>query len=132
MKYINIIKAQAPMQQITKLKLPIKENKKSRLIYKMALDIKEIVDYLQQEQFKIIEKYKGMFQQDGSVSFGNDKDGVDRANACMAEIQALENMDVEWNYDKITLSTESLGEADDFTLSPEEIFYLEGFIEFED
>ena len=120
MKYINIIKAQAPMQQITKLKLPIKENKKSRLIYKMALDIKEIVDYLQQEQFKIIEKYKGIFQQDGSVSFGNDKDGVNK------------NMDVEWNYDKITLSTESLGEAEEFSLSPEEIYYLEGFVEFED
>lgn len=132
MKYINIIKAQAPIQQMTKLKLPIKENKKSRAIYKMALDIKEIVDYLQQEQLKIIEKYKGVFQQDGSVNFGNDKDGIDRANACMTEIQVLENMDVEWNCDKIVLSTESLGEAEEFSLSPEEIYYLEGFVEFED
>ena len=43
MKYINIIKAQKPMQEIVKLKLPIKENKKSRVIYKMALDIAEII-----------------------------------------------------------------------------------------
>ena len=57
MKYINIIKAQKPMQEIVKLKLPIKENKKSRAIYKMVLDMAEIIEYVKAEEHKIIEKY---------------------------------------------------------------------------
>lgn len=37
MKYINIIKAQAPIHYMAKIKLPIKENKKSRAIFKWYL-----------------------------------------------------------------------------------------------
>ena len=46
MKYINIIKAQKPMQEIVKLKLPIKENKKSRAIYNMVIGWAEIIVYI--------------------------------------------------------------------------------------
>lgn len=131
MKYINIIRAQKPMQEITKLKLPIKENKKSRAIYKMALDIAEIIEYVKSEEHKIIEKHQGVPQSDGSINFGNDEDGIRRANMCIAEISEFENSDVDWDHEKITLSEESLSDADGFALSPEEIFCLEGFIEFE-
>lgn len=131
MKYINIIKAQKPMQEIVKLKLPIKENKKSRAIYKMVLDMAEIIEYVKAEEYKIIEKYKGATQHDGSINFGNDEDGIRRANMCITEISEFENSDVDWNHEKIILSEESLSDSDGFTLSPEEIFCLEGFIEFE-
>lgn len=131
MKYINIIKAQRPMQEIVKLKLPIKENKKSRAIYKMALDIAEIVEYIKSEEHKIIEKYNGVPQSDGTISFGNDEDGVHKANMCIAEIGEFENSDVDWNHEIIMLSEDSLADADNFALSPEDVFCLESFIEFE-
>lgn len=131
MKYINIIKAQRPMQEIVKLKLPIKENKKSRAIYKMALDAAEIVEYIKSEEHKIIEKYNGVPQSDGTISFGNDKDGVHKANMCIAEIGEFENSDVDWDHETIILSEDSLADADNFALSPEDIFCLESFIEFE-
>ena len=131
MKYINIIRSQKPMQEITKLKLPIKENKKSRAIYKMALDMAEIIEYVKAEDHKIIEKYQGVPQSDGSINFGNDEDGIRRANMCISEISEFENSDVDWEHEKIILSEESLSDADGFALSPEEIFGLEGFIEFE-
>lgn len=131
MKYINILKAQKPMQHITKLKLPIKENKKSRAIYKMALEMGEILEYIKTEECKIIEKYKGVPQPDGMINFGNDEDGVRRANSCMAEISEFENSEADWNYEKVILSEESLVDVEDFALSPEEIFCLEGFVEFE-
>lgn len=131
MKYINIIKAQKPMQEITKLKLPIKENKKSRAIYKMALDMAEIIEYIKVEECKIIEKHKGAPQSDGTINFGNDEDGARRANMCIAEISEFENSDVDWNHEKIILSEESLVDADSFALSPEELFCLEDFVEFE-
>lgn len=131
MKYINIIKAQRPMQEIVKLKLPIKENKKSRAIYKMALDVAEIVEYIKSEEHKIIEKYNGVPQSDGTISFGNDEDGIHKANMCIAEIGEFENSDVDWNHEIIMLSENSLADADNFALSPEDIFCLESFIEFE-
>lgn len=131
MKYINIIKAQRPMQEIVKLKLPIKENKKSRAIYKMALDIAEIVEYIKSEEHKIIEKYNGVPQSDGTISFGNDQDGVHKANMCIAEIGEFENSDVDWDHETIMLSEASLVDADNFALSPEDVFCLESFIEFE-
>lgn len=131
MKYINIIKAQRAMQEIVKLKLPIKENKKSRAIYKMALDIAEIVEYIKSEEHKIIEKYNGVPQSDGTISFGNDADGVHKANMCIAEIGEFENSDVDWNHETIMLSEDSLADADNFALSPEDVFCLESFIEFE-
>lgn len=131
MKYINIIKAQRPMQEIVKLKLPIKENKKSRAIYKMALDVAEIVEYIKSEEHKIIEKYNGVPQSDGTISFGNDEDGVYKANMCIAEIGEFENSDVDWNHETIMLSEDSLADADNFALSPEDVFCLESFIEFE-
>lgn len=131
MKYINIIKAQKPMQEIVKLKLPIKENKKSRAIYKMALDVAEIVEYIKSEEHKIIEKYNGVPQSDGTISFGNDEDGVHKANMCIAEIGEFENSDVDWNHETIMLSEDSLADADNFALSPEDVFCLESFIEFE-
>lgn len=131
MKYINIIKAQRPMQEIVKLKLPIKENKKSRAIYKMALDMAEIIEYIKSEEHKIIEKYNGVPQSDGTISFGNDEDGVHKANMCIAEIGEFENSDVDWNHETIMLSEDSLADADNFALSPEDVFCLESFIEFE-
>lgn len=131
MKYINIIKAQRPMQEIVKLKLPIKENKKSRAIYKMALDVAEIVEYIKSEEHKIIEKYNGVPQSDGTISFGNDEDGIHKANMCIAEIGEFENSDVDWNHEIIMLSEDSLADADNFALSPEDVFCLESFIEFE-
>lgn len=131
MKYVNIIKAQRPMQEIVKLKLPIKENKKSRAIYKMALDVAEIVEYIKSEEHKIIEKYNGVPQSDGTISFGNDEDGIHKANMCIAEIGEFENSDVDWNHEIIMLSEDSLADADNFALSPEDIFCLESFIEFE-
>lgn len=131
MKYINIIKAQRAMQEIVKLKLPIKENKKSRAIYKMALDVAEIVEYIKSEEHKIIEKYNGVPQSDGTISFGNDEDGIHKANMCIAEIGEFENSDVDWNHEIIMLSEDSLADADNFALSPEDIFCLESFIEFE-
>lgn len=131
MKYVNIIKAQRPMQEIVKLKLPIKENKKSRAIYKMALDVAEIVEYIKSEEHKIIEKYNGVPQSDGTISFGNDEDGIHKANMCIAEIGEFENSDVDWNHETIMLSEDSLADADNFALSPEDVFCLESFIEFE-
>lgn len=131
MKYINIIKAQAPIHYMSKIRLPIKENKKSRAIFKMVLAIDELTAYIKAEEMKIIEKYKGVIQSDGSIQFGNDQDGVDRANLCVKEIAEFESSDVDWNYEVVRLSEESLVDASDFSLSPEEIFCLEGFIEFE-
>ena len=97
----------------------------------MVLDMAEIIEYVKAEEHKIIEKYKGATQPDGSINFGNDEDGIRRANMCITEINEFENSDVDWNHEKIILSEESLSDSDGFTLSPEEIFCLEGFIEFE-
>jgi hypothetical protein len=132
MKYINILKAQKTMQYIMKLRLPIRENKKSRAIYKMVLDIEELASYIQLEERKIIEKYQGVVQPNGTINFGDDSDGALKAQACVAEIAEFENFEAEWNHEVIKLSEESLVDDGGFTLSPEEIFYLEGFVEFED
>ena len=132
MEYKKILKAYAPMQYIMKLKLPIRENKKSRQIYKMVLNMEEIVDYAKQEEIKIIEKYHGTIHSDGTIFFGDDADGVKNANLCANEINEFENSDVDWGYNIITLSEKSLMDDENFALSPEEIFYLEGFVEFED
>ena len=132
MQYNKILKAYAPMQHMMKIKLPIKENKKSRQIYKMVLDIESIVNYVKQEEMKIIEKYHGAIQPDGTIFFGDDTDGIERANLCANEINQFENSDADWGYNIITLSEKSLMDDENFALSPEEIFYLEGFVEFED
>ena len=97
----------------------------------MALDVAEIVEYIKSEEHKIIEKYNGVPQSDGTISFGNDEDGVHKANMCIAEIGEFENSDVDWNHETIMLSEDSLADADNFALSPEDVFCLESFIEFE-
>ena len=132
MQYNKILKAYAPMQHMMKIKLPIRENKKSRQIYKMALEMEGIVEYIKQEEMKIIQKYHGEIQPSGTIFFGEDEAGVRKANLCAKEINEFEISDVEWDYKIITLSEESLADDGEFTLSPEEIFYLEGFVEFED
>lgn len=132
MQYNKIINAYMPMQHMMKIKLPIKENKKSRQIYKMALEMENIFSYVKHEETKIIEKYHGVIQSNGTVFFGDDADGVKRANLCANEINEFENSDAEWGYNIIMLSEKSLMDDENFALSPEEIFYLEGFIEFED
>lgn len=132
MQYNKILKAYAPMQHMMKIKLPIKENKKSRQIYKMVLEIEGIVNYVKQEEMKIIEKYHGTIQPEGTIFFGDNEDGVRRANLCANEINEFENSDADWGYKIITLSEKSLMDDENFALSPEEIFYLEGFVEFED
>lgn len=132
MQYNKILKAYAPMQHMMKIKLPIKENKKSRQIYKMVLDMESIYNYVKQEEMKIIEKYHGVIQSDGTIFFGDDADGIALANLCANEINEFENSDADWGYNIIMLSGNSLMEDKDFVLSPEEIFYLEGFVEFED
>jgi hypothetical protein len=132
MQYNKILKAYAPMQHMMKIKLPIRENKKSRQIYKMALEMESIVEYIKQEEMKIIQKYNGEIQPSGTIFFGSDEDGVHRARLCASEIDAFETSDAEWDYKIITLSEESLMDDSGFALSPEEIFYLEGFVEFED
>ena len=131
MKYINIIKAQSPMHYMAKIRLPIKENKKSRAIFKTVLAIDELVTYIKAEEMKIIEKHKGVPQPDGTIQFGNDQDGINRANLCIKEIAEFENSEADWNYEVVKISEESLVDASDFSLSPEEIFNLEGFVEFE-
>ena len=132
MQYNKILKAYAPMQYMMKIKLPIKENKKSRQIYKMALEMESIVEYIKQEEMKIIQKYNGKIQPQGTIYFGDDEDGIKRANLCAQEINDFEASEVDWDYKIIMLSEESLADDGGFTLSPEEIFYLEGFVEFED
>lgn len=132
MQYNKIFKAYAPMQHMMKIKLPIRENKKSRQIYKMVLEMEGIVEYIKQEEMKIIQKYHGEIQPSGAIFFGEDEDGIRRANMCAQEINEFEAADAEWDYKIITLSEESLVDDGGFTLSPEEIFYLEGFVEFED
>lgn len=129
MKYTNILKAQKPMQYIMKLRLPLRENKKSRAIYKMVLDIEEIVGYIQLEERKIIDKYQGVIQDNGTITFGDDSV---RAQACVMEISEFENSEAEWDHEIVKLSEASLVDDGGLTLSPEEIFYLEGFVEFED
>lgn len=132
MQYNKILKALVPMQRMMKIKLPIKENKKSRQIYKMAMEMGGIVEYIHQEEMKIIAKYNGKIKPDGFIYFGDDEDGVHRANLCAQEMSELESSEVDWEYKIIKLSEESLVDDGGFTLSPEEIFYLEGFVEFED
>lgn len=132
MKYINILKAQRPMQAIMKLRLPVRENKKSRAIYKMVLDIEELVRYIQLEERKIIDKHNGVVQENGSINFGDNGDGALKAQACVAEIAEFENSDAEWTHEVVKLSGDSLVDDGGFALSPEELFYLEGFVEFED
>lgn len=132
MQYNKILKAYVPMQHMMKIKLPIRENKKSRQIYKMALEMEGIVEYIKQEEMKIIQKYHGEIRPSSTIFFGEDEDGIRRANLCAQEINEFEAADAEWDYKIITLSEESLADDGGFTLSPEEIFYLEGFVEFED
>lgn len=122
MKYELISRAYKAISKIATKDMKLKT---SYDIYKLSKALKEYISFEQEKTQELFNKYNIQLDSSGSFSF-NDQD---KANAFIKEynstISELYNMDINIEFDKITIDIN-----DNFELSPSNIEALEPFINF--
>lgn len=139
--YEKIINANAAVQNLTRLRLPISKIKVTKRIREMAEALQKEFEFVISEEKKIIEAYpevefndsgnpilKPDTEVDGTPTVSDDKKA--KGEEFMKEISALHETETEWEFDVIKISEKDLKTAGDFSLTAEDLDVLDGFIEF--
>lgn len=120
MKQKDLERAWGSIAMLNRLKLPVK---KAYAIYKLSKTITESCSWAAGEQAKRFEKYNGTINNEGVVTFLNESD----CKACKKELDEISNMDVDIEITPVELSEDDLAGQ---TISPADIYNLEGFVTF--
>lgn len=116
----KINKAYESLMRLNNFKLPVK---KAYAVYKLVRAVDGTYQFALSEERKYLEEFHGTLKEDGSITFLTPGD----CTAFQAKVEELCNMDVNIEIDVVKLSEKDLCGQ---TLSPADIFNLEGFVDF--
>ena len=121
MTQLNINKAYPALIKLGDYKLPVK---KAYEIYKLIKIIDDKYKFAVEEEKKYIKQFNGKINADGSVSFEN----AESFGQFQERLAELNEMQLDINVSAVVLNEADLGNQ---TISPTDIFNLEGFVVFE-
>lgn len=120
MKQYQINRAYNALGHLANLQLPVRD---SRNLYMLSKQLEAAYAFEVEQEKKLFEKYHGMIAGDGGITFTNSND----ARGFSTEIEELHNLDVEVEFDPVTLSCDAIG---DQCITPFDIACLDGFVNF--
>jgi hypothetical protein len=121
MKQERINRAYASLIKLNEFKLPVK---KAYGIYNLLKAIEEAYRFALAEEQKYLAEYHGTLKEDGSIAFPSSTDCA----AFQGKVEEVCNIDVDVEIDIVTLNENDLGSQ---TITPADIYNLEGFVSFE-
>ena len=121
MKQSEINKSYNALVRLSQMRLPIKT---AFSVYQLVKKIEEPYKFALEEEKKLINKYNAEVKENGIISFSSAED----KNSFQNELQELNQLDHDIEIEPIIIKIEDLGEQ---TITPSDIFALEGFVEFE-
>lgn len=121
MTQFKINKAYGTLVRLAELKLPLK---KAYELYKMTKAMEDVYQFAVSEEQKYINEFNGTINPDGTVSF----EDATKFGEFQERLAALNDMEVEIDIAPVKLTEADMG---DQTITPAEIFSLEGFVCFE-
>lgn len=121
MKQSEINKSYNALVRLSQVRLPIKT---AFSVYQLVKKIEEPYKFALEEEKKLINKYNAEVKENGIISFSSAEDKGNFQN----ELQELNQLDHDIEIEPIVIKMEDLGEQ---TITPSDIFALEGFVEFE-
>lgn len=116
----KINKAYGSLMKLNNFKLPVK---KAYAVYKMVQDVDKAYQFALSEERKYMDEFHGVPKEDGSITFPTPSD----CTAFKVKLDELCNVEVDIPIEVVKLGERDLGEQ---TLSPADIFNLEGFVDF--
>ena len=120
MKQSEINKSYNALVRLSQVRLPIKT---AFSVYQLVKKIEEPYKFAFEEEKKLINKYNAEVKANGIISFSSAED----KNSFQNELQELNQLDHDIEIEPIVIKIEDLGEQ---TITPSDIFALEGFVEF--
>lgn len=121
MKQYQINRAYTALGHIANLQLPVRN---ARNVYMLSKQLENAYAFEVEQEKKLFEKYHGIVTADGGITFTNSND----AQGFGAEIEELHNLDVEIEFEPVTISCEAMGEQ---RITPADVACLDGFVTFE-
>ena len=121
MKQSEINKSYNALVRLSQVRLPIKI---AFSVYQLVKKMEEPYKFALEEEKKLINKYNAEVKENGIISFSSAEDKDSFQN----ELQELNQLDHDIEIEPIVIKMEDLGEQ---TITPSDIFALEGFVEFE-
>lgn len=121
MKQSEINKSYNALVRLSQMRLPIKT---AFSVYQLVKKMEEPYKFALEEEKKLINKYNAEVKENGIISFSSAEDKGSFQN----ELQELNQLDHDIEIEPIVIKMEDLGEQ---TITPSDIFALEGFVEFE-
>ena len=121
MKQLEINTSYNALVRLSQVRLPIKT---AFSVYQLVKKIEEPYKFALEEEKKLINKYNAEVKENGIISFSSAED----KNSFQNELQELNQLDHDIEIEPIVIKIEDLGEQ---TITPSDIFALEGFVEFE-
>ena len=121
MKQSEINKSYNALVRLSQVRLPIKT---AFSVYQLVKKMEEPYKFALEEEKKLINKYNAEVKENGIISFSSAED----KNSFQNELQELNQLDHDIEIEPIVIKMEDLGEQ---TITPSDIFALEGFVEFE-
>ena len=121
MKQSEINKSYNALVRLSQVRLPIKT---AFSVYQLVKKIEEPYKFALEEEKKLINKYNAEVKENGIISFSSAED----KNSFQNELQELNQLNHDIEIEPIVIKIEDLGEQ---TITPSDIFALEGFVEFE-
>ena len=121
MKQSEINKSYNALVRLSQVRLPIKT---AFSVYQLVKKIEEPYKFALEEEKKLINKYNAEVKENGIISFSSAEDKDSFQN----ELQELNQLDHDIEIEPIVIKIEDLGEQ---TITPSDIFALEGFVKFE-
>lgn len=123
MKQYQLNKAYEALSKISNMPLPVRDAYK---IYMLLQHLRYNYEFQVTEERKLIDKYNGCIMPDGEIVFHDADDSVVRS--FRADLNELNNNDVELDMQPITISFDSFGNN---TITPNDVAVLNGFVSFE-
>lgn len=116
----KINRAYESLMKLNNFKLPVK---KAYAVYKLVQAVDSAYQFALSEERKYLDEFHGTLKEDGSITFLTPSD----CTAFKTKLDELCNMEVDIAIEVVKLNEKDLGEQ---TLSPADIFNLDGFVDF--
>lgn len=120
MKQMQINRAYAALSRLLNIPLPASE---AYGVYMLAKKLEPNYTFELEQQRKLVQKYDGAINSDGSIVFANRKNGID----FQQEIDDLSNIEVILDVDPIIVECSHL---DGHKITPIDMYNLDGFVVF--
>lgn len=121
MTQYKVNKAYPALNHLAEFRLPVK---KARGIYSMMKMAEEYFQFAVQEENKYVTEFHGKPNPDGTITFESQED----FGKFQERLADLNNSEIEWEFEPVVLTEDDIGNQ---TITPSDIFYLEGFVAFE-